>query len=81
MDRLKLDEKICNAESSLEKANFIAMGMLDRYDLDLGVPETMQDLAMFGSRRKDICIEIEIITDYINKTIKAVSEVREATEV
>ena len=81
MDKLKLDEKICNAEISLGKANFMATEMLDRYGIDSGEPETLQDLAMFGSQRKDICTKIEIITDYINKTIKLVSEIREVTEV
>lgn len=78
----KLDkEYLCNnIEMSIDKAEHIAEKIIQEYNLDFEKADETEDAILAGNRR-NIWIEMEMLTDYIKSIRTDYNSIREAVMV
>ena len=79
MDRLDKETVMVDIETGLEKAEFIATNIIEKYGLDVTNRDHLDDL-IFAGNRDNIRIEMEILSDYIQDIKKKISMLEEAYE-
>lgn len=65
MNRLEREALFTDLEMNIEKADFMAEKLIAHYELGEGAPENQMDALCFARERPSICMELEIIRDYI----------------
>ena len=77
MNELNRETLFINLEFNLDKAQYIANKIIETYGLDFESTSELED-QIFASKRCEIGIEMEILTDYIKNIRTNYDSIRKA---
>lgn len=77
MNELNRETLFINLEFNLDKAQYIANKIIETYGLDFESTSELED-QIFASKRWEIGIEMEILTDYIKNIRTNYDSIRKA---